>query len=85
MLLQIAKDTLLTALMVGGPLLGVTLAAGLLVSVFQTVTSINEATLTFVPKVAAAVLVVILLFPFMSDRLITFTRDLYLLIPQMRN
>lgn len=85
LLMHIAKETLLTALFVGGPLLFATLLAGLLVSIFQTMTSINEATLTFVPKIAAAVLVVVLLYPFMADRLLSFTRNLYLIIPEMRS
>ncbi|SER55582.1 flagellar biosynthesis protein FliQ [Lachnobacterium bovis] len=51
--LDIARDAIFTIIMVSAPLLLVSLIVGLIVSIFQTVTSIQEQTLTFVPKVIA--------------------------------
>ena len=48
--IDLAKHSLQTMLLVGGPLLGVALVVGLMVSIFQALTQINEATLTFIPK-----------------------------------
>ena len=52
-ILDIARDAIFTIIMVSAPLLLVSLIVGLIISIFQTVTSIQEQTLTFVPKVIA--------------------------------
>ena len=57
MVLTIGQEALLTLLMVAAPLLGVVLLVGLLVSLFQAITQIHEATLSFVPKLVAAMAV----------------------------
>ena len=58
--LDIAKDAIFTIIIVSAPLLLVSLCVGLLISIFQTVTSIQEQTLTFVPKILAVFLVMML-------------------------
>jgi flagellar biosynthesis protein FliQ len=68
---------LLVALKLGGPLLGVSLVVGLLVSLVQAVTQINEATLTFVPKVLALAATLVLLGPFMLATLDGYARLLF--------
>lgn len=56
MVLDVMRDAVMTVITVAGPLLLIALAVGLLVSVFQTITSIQEQTLTFVPKILAVFL-----------------------------
>jgi flagellar biosynthesis protein FliQ len=55
--------------------------AGVLVSVFQAVTSIQDMTLTFIPKILAVILALILFFPWMLNVLVDFTTDLFSNIP----
>ena len=57
MVLTMGQEALLTLMMVASPVLGVVLVVGLLISLFQAITQINEATLTFIPKLIAAMLV----------------------------
>ena len=64
------------------PMLGVGLAVGIVVSVIQAATQIQEMTLTFIPKVVAIFTVLILAFPWIMDKLNTFTINLFLNIPQ---
>lgn len=66
-IIDIAKDMLLTCLTLSLPTLLTALVVGVLVSLIQTVTSIQEQTLTFVPKLVAAVLVVSLVLPWLID------------------
>lgn len=68
---------LLVALKLAGPLLGVSLAVGLVVSLVQAVTQINEATLSFVPKILALAATLVLLGPFMLATLEGYTRLLF--------
>lgn len=56
MVLDVMRDAVMTVITVAGPLLLIALAVGLLVSIFQTITSIQEQTLTFVPKILAVFL-----------------------------
>jgi flagellar biosynthetic protein FliQ len=69
--------------LLGGPLLLATLAVGLTVSVFQAATQINEATLSFIPKMLVAFLVLILAGPWMLQVITDYTVRLYQSIPQM--
>ena len=65
------------------PLLLISSAVGLLVGLFQTVTQINEMTLTFIPKIVIVGLVLIILGPWMMNTLMGFTSDLILSIPDL--
>ena len=65
---------MITLLLISAPVLGVVLAVGLLVSLFQAVTQINEATLTFIPKLVAAVLVFAMAGPWMLSLLVDYIR-----------
>jgi flagellar biosynthetic protein FliQ len=71
--LTLFQGALSTAFVLAGPILGFGLAAGLIVSVFQAATQIHEMTLTFVPKIAAVVLCLLLLLPWMLQKLVEFT------------
>ncbi|UDF33364.1 UNVERIFIED_ORG: flagellar biosynthesis protein FliQ [Shinella sp. XGS7] len=70
-------------LMVAAPILLVVLAVGVLVSVFQAATQINEATLSFVPKVLAAVLVLAVAGPWMMTTLVEYIQRTLQTIPQV--
>ncbi|QPF73100.1 flagellar biosynthesis protein FliQ [Roseateles sp. DAIF2] len=70
-------------LMVAAPILIVVLAVGVLVSVFQAATQINEATLSFVPKVVAAVLVLAVAGPWMVTTLVEYIQRTLQTIPQV--
>lgn len=80
--LQLGVDAMTVAVLISMPLLGVTLALGLVVSIFQAATQINEMTLSFIPKLIGLVLVLIFLGPWLLDTIIVYTRDIYLAIPE---
>ena len=67
--LDIARDGILTFLKVAAPLMMIALAVGLVVSLFQALTQIQEQTLIFVPKILAVFAAMLLMLPFMSDAL----------------
>ncbi len=67
------QRALWTTLMVGGPIVGVSMIVGLTISIIQAATQINEATLTFVPKLLVVALVLVLLGPSMINSLTEFT------------
>lgn len=81
MVLTMGQEALLTLLMVSAPVLGVVLVVGLLVSLVQAITQINEATLTFIPKLIAAVAVFALAGPWMLNVLIDYIRRTIEAIP----
>ena len=74
--LALGREAALTALAVGGPILGAVLLTGLVVSVVQAVTQVQEMTLTFIPKVIAVGLVLALLGHWMLGRLVGFSTSL---------
>lgn len=75
--LFLAKEALTTALLVGGPVLLVSLLVGLLVSIFQAMTQIQEQTLSFIPKIIAIIAVMLLLGPWMLNVLTGYTGNLF--------
>ena len=75
--LDIARDAIYTILITSAPLLLVSLVVGLIISIFQTVTSIQEQTLTFVPKIIAIFLVMMLCGSWMLDTMSGFMTDLW--------
>lgn len=79
--LHLLADVLWNALLISAPLLAVTLAVGLLVSVVQVVTQVQEQSLTFIPKIIAAVIVLVVCGPWMLKRLIAFSINLIANIP----
>ena len=70
---ELAREAILVLLQVSGPLMLISLGVGLLISVFQAVTQINETTLTFVPKIVVMFVSLLVLLPFMLSALSTFT------------
>jgi flagellar biosynthetic protein FliQ len=85
MVVQLARRSFETTLMLSAPLLIFSLIVGLLISIFQTVTSINEATLAFVPKIVAVMVAMIIFFPWMMSYMTDFTREIFAIIPTMRH
>lgn len=72
LVIEIYREMLRTAAMVAAPILGTAMFVGLGVSILQTLTSINEQTLTFVPKIASIAFVVGLTLPWILSQLMTF-------------
>ena len=81
--LTMGRDALTLLLMISLPVLGVVMAVGLLVSIFQAVTQIHEATLAFVPKLVAAVVVFAIAGPWMLTTLVDFLRRTIEAIPSV--
>ena len=81
MVLTIGRDALTLLLMIAMPVLGVVMGVGLMVSIFQAVTQIHEATLAFVPKLIAAMVVFAIAGPWMLTTLVDFIRNTLLAIP----
>jgi flagellar biosynthetic protein FliQ len=73
----VMQRALFTTLMVGGPIVLVSMAVGLCISVLQAATQINEATLTFVPKLIVVSLVLMILGPMMVSQLTDFTQYVF--------
>jgi len=82
MIMGVARNTIEVVLWVSLPILGVGLLVGLVISIFQAVTQIQEVTLTFVPKIVFTFLSLILFGPWMLNKLIQFTVNIFTSFPQ---
>lgn len=78
--LDIARDGVMVTLLTAGPLLLVGTVVGLVVALVQALTTVQEMTLTFAPKIVAVFVALLLLLPFMMATLIDFTRQLFQMI-----
>lgn len=76
-ILNIASDAIWTIIISAGPLLLVSLIIGLIVSIFQTVTSIQEQTLTFIPKLIGIFMVLLLMGSFILNNMVSFMSNLW--------
>ena len=76
-----ARQSIELTLMISLPLLGVGLSVGLIVSIFQAATQIQEPTLTFIPKIISMFIALLVAFPWIMDKLLTFTREIFLNLP----
>ncbi len=79
--IALAQDALMTTLLVSAPILIVSLGIGVIISVFQAMTQINEVTLTFVPKILGVFAVAALLGPWMIGTMVNYTTRLFALLP----
>jgi flagellar biosynthetic protein FliQ len=77
LVITLGQETIKTTLLLAAPLLICALVVGLLVSVFQAVTQINEATLSFIPKILAVVVALVICAPWMLDVISRFTTTLF--------
>lgn len=84
LVVQLARRSFEATLLLAAPLLVFSLLVGLVISIFQAVTSINEATLAFAPKIIAVMVAMIIFFPWMMSYMSDFTREIYALIAVMR-
>jgi flagellar biosynthetic protein FliQ len=82
---ELMKTVILQAVLLAAPFLGMAMIVGLIVSLFQAVTSINEQTLSFVPKALCVLGLLLLLAPWMIRQLIEFTTAIIEKMPQMAN
>lgn len=76
-----ARQAIELTLLVSLPMLLVGLVVGLVVSIFQAATQIQEMTLSFIPKIISIFLALLLAFPWIMDKMLTFTRDIFLHFP----
>lgn len=74
--IEITRELLYLAVLLSAPGVGVSLLIGVFISVFQTLTSIQEQTLSFAPRIVAVVLVIILTLPWMLNVLVEFTIEM---------
>ncbi len=77
-----ARQAIELTLLISLPLLGVGLGVGLVVSIIQAATQIQEATLAFIPKIVSMFLALLFTFPWIMEKMITYTRDIFINIPQ---
>jgi len=75
-ILDVVRETIMVILKLGGPSMVLALIVGVTVSLFQSLTQIQEATLTFMPKIVVIFIAMLLLLPFMIDTMTEFTHDL---------
>ena len=80
-IVDFALDAIKTTLLVSAPMLGFGLVTGLVVSIFQAVTSIQELTLTFIPKILAVFFALFLFFPWLMKIMLSFTRNILVNFP----
>jgi len=76
-ILQLGREALKTALYVAGPVLIVSMVVGLAVSLFQVVTSLQDQTVAFVPKILSVMVVIVLTFPWMVRVLTQFAAKMF--------
>lgn len=75
--ISMAEKAVYVTLMISGPLLAIALLVGLIVSIFQATTQIQEQTLAFIPKIVAVLLALIFFGPWMLSTILSFTTELF--------
>lgn len=80
---QMGREALTMVMLVAAPMLGLGLIVGLLVSVFQATTQIQEQTLAFIPKIIAVFVAILIFGPWMLSLVVDYTRSIFLSLPQM--
>ncbi|CUS99778.1 flagellar biosynthesis protein FliQ [Candidatus Chrysopegis kryptomonas] len=82
-IIHLARETFFTAFLVSAPVLIASAIVGLIISIFQSATSINEMTLSFVPKLIVIAVVLVIALPWIIDVMISFTKELFNQIPNI--
>jgi flagellar biosynthetic protein FliQ len=80
---SLATQAMTLAIEVAGPMMLVGLVIGLVVSIFQAVTSIQEQSLSFIPKIVGLAVLIVILGPWMLGQLVNYAQNLYASIPQL--
>lgn len=83
MAIQLARDALTMVMLVSAPMLGLGLLVGIIVSVFQATTQIQEQTLAFIPKIIAVFVAVLIFGPWMLSIMVDYTREIFISLPQL--
>ena len=81
-IIDFAMESIKTTLLLSAPMLGFGLVTGLLISIFQAVTSIQELTLTFIPKILAVFFSLVLFFPWLIKIMLSFTSKILINFPE---
>ncbi len=79
-IIKVMSDALIQVLIISAPILGISMIVGLIISIFQTTTSIQEQTLTFVPKIIAIFAVIILFASWIMNYMKSYTESLFSMI-----
>jgi flagellar biosynthesis protein FliQ len=82
-ILAIARDAVLTMLLVSAPMLISGLLIGLIISILQAITQVHEMTLTFIPKIIVVALSLLLFLPWIINTIVDFTNRMYAMIPTL--
>jgi flagellar biosynthetic protein FliQ len=80
---EVVNQAVRVTLMLAAPMLIGALVVGVLVSIFQAVTQINEQTLSFIPKILVIIAALVIFSPWMMETIVTFTQDLFTSIPEL--
>ena len=83
MVVSIGREAIITMLMVAAPMLIAGLVVGLVISLLQAITQVHEMTLTFIPKIAAVAVALLVFLPWIVNKLVAFTTHLYGMIPSL--
>lgn len=81
--IQIGREALAMVMLVSAPMLGLGLIVGILVSIFQATTQIQEQTLAFIPKIIAVFLAILIFGPWMLSLMVDYTQQIFQFLPQM--
>lgn len=82
-IVELARNSIYTTLLVSSPMLILALVVGLAISILQAITQIQEMTLTFIPKIIAVAVALIVFLPWMITTVVGFTNQLFALIPSL--
>ncbi len=80
---EVVSQAIRVTLMLASPMLIGALVVGVLVSIFQAVTQINEQTLSFIPKILVIIAALVIFSPWMMETMVTYTQDLFISIPEL--
>jgi flagellar biosynthetic protein FliQ len=81
--IEVISQAMKVTLMLAAPMLLSALVVGILVSIFQAVTQINEQTLSFIPKILVIVAALVIFSPWMMETMVSYTQDLFASIPEL--
>ena len=81
--IEVVNQAIKVALMLSAPMLIGALVVGILVSIFQAVTQINEQTLSFIPKILVIIAALVIFSPWMMETMVSYTRELFISIPEL--
>jgi len=82
-IIHLARETFFTAFLISAPVLIASAVVGLIISIFQSATSINEMTLSFVPKLIVIAIVTVIALPWIIDLIVSFAKGLFDQIPNI--